>query len=341
MKGCEIGEAVEFAPESARKPTCNSQVSAGPFCGTHRPDTTQTLRLSESTADFGCFGFTLIELLVVIAVIAILASLLLPALSRAKQAADDTVCRNNLRQQGLGLAMYVGDFKVYPPYSSPLYANPDRPGEQYRQYWFNFLEPYVQDKWPTNNFPNGSDRPAPRNGVFACPGYNKVGGIYQTFTQGARGAYAYNNGAVYSTPRVLDVFFLYGPGDMDIGLVSMNQDPKPVPESEVLSPSELTAIDDSEIMAPIGSPPDEIIGSIRAPWFVSNLMRNEFDRPSPNFQLLPSDKAMLVRHGGRWNMLFCDGHVEGGKLRKFFNYNDDNVMRRWSRDNQTHRKPLN
>jgi prepilin-type N-terminal cleavage/methylation domain-containing protein len=42
-------------------------------------------------------GFTLIELLAVIAIIAILAALLLPALTRAKQQANSTVCKNHLR----------------------------------------------------------------------------------------------------------------------------------------------------------------------------------------------------------------------------------------------------
>jgi len=73
-------------------------------------------------------GFTLIELLVTIAIIAVLISLLLPALSRARESALVTICLSNLRTQGEIVSMYTHEHDGRtPPRLVWKYAEPGGP----------------------------------------------------------------------------------------------------------------------------------------------------------------------------------------------------------------------
>src|SRR5215510_12987258 len=84
-------------------------------------------------------AFTLIELLVVIAIIAILASLLLPALAKAKEKGKATSCINSLRQMAIAQNLYMGDND-----SRFCFTFQVRGDNVIRRAWFNFLQPYQQ-----------------------------------------------------------------------------------------------------------------------------------------------------------------------------------------------------
>ena len=84
-------------------------------------------------------AFTLIELLVVIAIIAILASLLLPALARAKEKAKTTRCLSNQKQIALGYLLYASDNSDYLPLAA-------HEGDAAPCQWFFEISPYIANQ---------------------------------------------------------------------------------------------------------------------------------------------------------------------------------------------------
>jgi prepilin-type N-terminal cleavage/methylation domain-containing protein/prepilin-type processing-associated H-X9-DG protein len=85
-------------------------------------------------------GFTLTELLVVIGLIAVLVSLLLPAVGKAKSAANAAACLSNLRQMGIGWTMYMSENKGRLP--DYVWSTPATPEVAWQQSWLGLLDSY-------------------------------------------------------------------------------------------------------------------------------------------------------------------------------------------------------
>ena len=89
-------------------------------------------------------GFTLIELLVTLGIISILIALLLPAVQAAREAARRAQCANHLRQLGLALQNYQGDFNSFPP-SSCFSRNRKAPYTGWHSMYGRIL-PYLEQR---------------------------------------------------------------------------------------------------------------------------------------------------------------------------------------------------
>ena len=282
----ELGSLIGAAP----KGRCDHWPPLGPGAGRGRRN-----------------AFTLVELLVVTAVIAILAALLLPALSRAKEQADLTYCKSNLRQWGLALKMYVSDFQAYPLWVSPI------SNDLVCLDWSEQLAPYAGAGPPPSQFvPTNLNR---ANCLYACPSYVMLNGVFSVFM--TWGSYGYNVwGFQDSTGE-----------NSNLGLDNQFISPMTpfVRETELMAPSEMIAIADTSLQGA-----DNFLNGTTVVQTAIGMQ-----------MLVPADSStywvmcMKKRHFGMWNVLFCDGHVESLKAAELC-YPNNNVAQRWNRDHQPH-----
>jgi len=272
----------------------------------------------------------------------VLASLSLGAISKAKKATDAAICRNNLRQQTVALSVYASDFSCYPAYYYDIGAEP--------RSWSQCLKGYVGGmEWPARNwsFTGSLKTSNPVKSVYTCPAYQRVRGVYDAsipkhdsegMIHAWSGAYGYNGG----TSPVFDAAFVGQQSGLLLldGGVGGTNATSAAREGEISSPSRLIASGDAQmwrILAGNNTSEEEIVGGFSsAPHFLQMTGLVERDRGF-KLSLLSNEKAMLQRHSGKWQMGFCDGHVESGKVLAFFNYHSDEVIKLWRRDNQVRR----
>lgn len=231
--------------------------------------------------DFSRRGFTLIELLVVISIIAVLASMLLPALSKAKGKALQIACINNHRQLSLANSMYQNDNSEWFP---PIQANLGGFETSWRPYLFKYV----------GSSPRVYDCPAEKEEVYA------------------------NGKASKTRPQTLHVLGQFVAGEIDIpsGIGGVNvhwtfggaRPPFGRPAGYENNMSKSSHVESASELLLFGDGHGDAFGSWpQDRWWIWKEVGNA---NSPGFNRLAQGDRGAVRHARRANYALADGSAQ-------------------------------
>jgi prepilin-type N-terminal cleavage/methylation domain-containing protein/prepilin-type processing-associated H-X9-DG protein len=245
----------------------------------------------------GMSGFTLLELLVVVAMMGILAAMLFSTFSRATAKTRSIYCKNNLREIGTAVEMYVGDNQS----TFPNYSTLDG------VLWETALQPYYPVAWS--------------NQLTQCPSYTGL----QPATVVERGqgggmasSYGYNTwGVTWQPVNIPALNYCLGLGVDAVRVTeelgaTYGASVKAVldhRESQIVAPSELYAFMDSR-----GSPITIRSGNNSMQVWAGWDHTDGIPTSSEDYPYLQS----TPQHDAHFNVLFCDSHVESVRVANLF-----------------------